>query len=350
MYAQDTAVLVDGPYIRYNKNKIFIQHIYSKGGIKYVSTDSAVYSNKKPTIVQVPTDIAGQSFSVVIKSKLSDEKPEVNKADKIFILSDIEANFKAFKELLQANKIIDEHFNWIFGEGHLVLTGDFFDRGHQLSEVLWLIYSLEEKAKTAKGYVHFVLGNHEIMNLNGDLRYVHPKYYEHAKLLNRTYLSLYDEQTELGRWLRTKNIMEKVGPILFMHGGASRYINYMAATLDEINAMARPYYADTTYNYPNNKIELLFSDHGPLWYRGYYIGKEKATMGQVDSTLNLYGAKYIATGHTIVGEEINSYFNGKIFNTDVSHAKGISQAILFENKKFYRVNNKGEMKELNNAN
>lgn len=347
MHAQDTAVLFDGPYIRYNKNKIYIQNIHIKQGTKFVTTDSSVYSAKKPVTVQVPTDIAGQTFSVVLKSKLSDEKSETNKVDKIFILSDIEANFKAFRELLQANKIIDDEFNWLFGDGHLVLTGDFFDRGNQLSEVLWLIYSLEEKAKAAKGYVHFVLGNHEIMNLNGDLRYVHSKYYEHAKLLNRTYLSLYDENTELGRWLRTKNIMEKVGPILFMHGGASRYINYMAAPIDEINKMARPYYADTTYNYPDKKIELLFSDEGPLWYRGYYLGKDKATMGQVDSTLNLYGTSYIATGHTIVSEVINSYFNGKIFNTDVSHAKGFSQAILFENKKFYRVNNKGERWELN---
>lgn len=349
MSGQDTAVLFDGPYVRYNKNKIFIQNIYIKNGTKFATVDSAAYSNKKPWVVQVPTDISGRTFSVNLKSKLPDEKTETNKVDKIFILSDIEANFKAFRELLQVNKVIDEHFNWIFGEGHLVLTGDFFDRGNQLSEVLWLIYSLEEQAKAAKGYVHFILGNHEIMNLNGDLRYVHPKYYEHAKLLNRTYLSLYDENTELGRWLRTKNIIEKVGPILFMHGGASRYLNYMAASLDEINKMARPYYGDTTYNYPDLKIELLFSDNGPLWYRGYYIGKDKATMGQVDSTLNLYGAKYIATGHTIVSEEINSYFNGKIFNTDVSHAKGFSQAVLFENKKFYRLNNKGERWELNSA-
>ena len=142
IHAQDTAVLFDGPYIRYNKNKIYIQNIYIKQGTKFVTNDSSVYSTKKPVTVQVPTDIAGHTFSVELKSKLSDEKSETNKVDKIFILSDIEANFKAFRELLQANKIIDDKYNWLFGEGHLVLTGDFFDRGNQLSEVLWLIYSL----------------------------------------------------------------------------------------------------------------------------------------------------------------------------------------------------------------
>lgn len=346
MHAQDTTTLIDGPYVRYAKNKIYIQNIVQKGGVKSMTIDSMVYSNKKPITLRVPTDVAGQTYSVTLKSKLSDEKAESPKVSKLFVISDIEANFKALKELLINNKITDTEFNWTFGDGHLILTGDFFDRGNQQNEVLWMIYSLEEKAKAAKGYVHFVLGNHEIMNLNGDLRYVNAKYYEHARLLNRSYLSLYDENTELGRWLRTKNIMERVGPILFMHGGASKFINMMALPLEDINKMARPYYGDTSMQYPNPQVDLLFGDQGPLWYRGYYIGKDKASQSQIDSTLSLYNTKYISTGHTIVSEEIKSYFGGKVFNTDVSHAKGFSQGILYEGEKFYRVNNKGERWEL----
>ena len=45
-----------------------------------------------------------------------------------------------------------------------------------VTEVLWLIYSLEEKAKAAGGYVHYILGNHEIMNMSNDLRYVQNRY------------------------------------------------------------------------------------------------------------------------------------------------------------------------------
>jgi hypothetical protein len=117
---------------------------------------------------------------------------------------------------------MDSAYNWIFGDGHLVLTGDFFDRGDQVTEVLWLIYSLEDKAKAVGGYVHFVLGNHEIMNLSGDLRYLHPKYVQNTVLLNEDYMgSLYGESSEIGRWLRTKNIVEKVGTILFAHAGIS---------------------------------------------------------------------------------------------------------------------------------
>ena len=106
--------------------------------------------------------------------------------------------------MLQNNGVIDKDFNWTFGNGHLVLTGDFVDRGEQVTEVLWLIYALEDKAKEAGGYVHYVLGNHEIMNMSGDLRYLNKKYVDNAALLNAHFVTLYGENSELGRWLRTK--------------------------------------------------------------------------------------------------------------------------------------------------
>ena len=341
--------IADGPYVNYRDKQIVVTTIYHDGnGKKYVGADSFAVSSKKSIELLVPTDEAGKKFVVKFKSKLENEKAEYNKVKKQFIVSDIEANFKAFRTLLQANGVIDENLDWTFGEGHLVLTGDFFDRGNQLNEVLWLIYSLEDKANAAKGYVHFILGNHEVMNLNADLRYVHPKYHENAQLMNRTYLSLFGDDTELGRWLRTKNIIERVGDMLCMHGGVSRYLNIMGLSLTEINGLARPYYADTSYNYPNVQTEIMFSDQGPLWYRGYYAGpaNERATQGQVDSSLQLFRAKFIATGHTIVAHTVGLYFNGKVFNTDVPHAQGISEAILIEDNKFFKVNLKGERKEM----
>src|SRR6185503_2902022 len=167
-------------------------------------------------------------------------------------------NFAGFRKLLQAGGVIDADYNWTFGNGHLVLTGDFVDRGDQVTEVLWLIYSLEEKAKAAGGYVHFILGNHEIMNMSNDLRYLHPKYVENTMLLNEHYMTLYGENSELGRWLRTKNIMEKVGDMIYTHGGISSQMNLVNSSISDINKMARPFYGDTNYNYPNVKLEIIY--------------------------------------------------------------------------------------------
>ena len=114
-------------------------------------------------------------------------------------------------------------------------------------EVLWLIYSLEEKAKAAGGYVHFILGNHEIMNMTGDMRYVQARYPEHAALMNKHYMQLFGADTEIGRWLTTKNVAERIGNIMFAHGGFSPYVNHMQLPLKALNDLVRPYYRDSSY-------------------------------------------------------------------------------------------------------
>jgi hypothetical protein len=208
--------------------------------------------------------------------------------------------------------------------------------------VLWLIYSLEEKAKAAGGNVHLILGNHEIMNMSGDLRYLNEKYKNNATLLNERYDELYGENSELGRWLRTKNVVEKVGDMLYTHGGISSLVNNMNIPVSKINDLARPFYSDSSNSYPDLKTEIIFSDYGPFWYRGYYMGKEIATEQQVDSTLDKFDVKHISTGHTIVADTVSVRFNGKVFDTDVHHAKGFSEGLLIENGKFYRVSTLGE--------
>ena len=113
-----------------------------------------------------------------------------------------------------------------------------------------------------------------------------------------------------------------------------------------MNEIARPFYSDSTFQYPDMKTEILYSDYGPFWYRGYYTGKEIATQQQIDSTLDKYDVKRIATGHTIVSDTISVHYNGKVFNTDMLHAKGLSGALLIDNGKFYRASVLGEKLQL----
>ena len=195
---------LDGPYVLYKNNQVFVKYTVKSEGLKELRADSVALSQKKELMLRVNTDEPGETFTVRLKDQLQNEKSEYRAVNKLMALSDIEGNFGAFRKLLQANGVIDADFNWTFGDGDLVLVGDFCDRGSQVTEVYWLIYSLEEKARAAGGYVHYVLGNHEIMNMSGDLRYLHGKYLETQLLLNEKYESLYDENSELGRWLRTK--------------------------------------------------------------------------------------------------------------------------------------------------
>ncbi|MEO6328322.1 MAG: metallophosphoesterase [Ginsengibacter sp.] len=331
----------DGPYVQYKGEQIFVKYVMENDGIKILKTDTIALQQKENLLLKVMTDISGKTFDVHLKKKLQNEKSESPKVKKMVALSDIEGNFAAFRKLLLATKVIDEDFNWIFGDGHLVLVGDFFDRGQQVTEVLWFIYYLEEKAKAAGGYIHFVLGNHEIMNLSGDLRYVPQKYLDNAKLLNQKYVTLYDENSEIGRWLRTKNVVEKIGDIIFAHGGISDNINRMNISSNAINKLARPYYADSTYKYSDERSDTIFSDAGPFWYRGYYVKNNLAISVQIDNTLSRFSVNHIITGHTIVADTISVWYNGKLLNTDVHHAEGKSEALLIDNGKFYRVNADG---------
>jgi hypothetical protein len=117
--------------------------------------------------------------------------------------------------ILKREGIIDNNFNWTYGNGHLIISGDLFDRGFHITECMWLVYKLETEAEAQGGKVHLILGNHEIFNLTDDWRYVETKYFDNAQLMGKRMNELYDTNTELGRWLRSKNIIEKIGDYAF---------------------------------------------------------------------------------------------------------------------------------------
>jgi Calcineurin-like phosphoesterase len=217
----DEREVTDGPYVTYSDSRMYVNYIVKDGDTLARKVDSMEIGRRSGYVLKVSTEVPGKTFEVKLKAKLQEERSVWGKPKRALVISDIEGNFMALRKLLVANKVIDEDFNWTFDDGHLLFIGDFVDRGKQQTEVLWLIYSLEDKAKAAGGYVHYVLGNHEIMNLSGDLRYLDPKYFQAAKLMNKHYVEVMGEKSELGRWLRTKNVAEKIGDILYVHGGIS---------------------------------------------------------------------------------------------------------------------------------
>jgi hypothetical protein len=228
-----------------------------------------------------------------------------------------------------------------------------FDRGMQVTECLWLMYALEEKAKVAGGYVHFVLGNHEIMNMQGNHYYTTNKYKTNAALMGKTLTELYGENSELGRWLRTKNIIEKIGDLLFVHGGISPEMNRSPLGIEEINALARPYYGNKIDSANKDLLTIYDSRYGeryrisPFWSRGYYNvrttkGVGKISNEQLDTTLNKFNVHRIITGHTVVADTISVHYEGRVINTDTKHAKGLSEALLIEGNRYYRVNDTGD--------
>jgi hypothetical protein len=198
-------------------------------------------------------------------------------------IGDVHGDFKDFCAILQHVGLIDDQHHWTGGKATLVQLGDLIDRGPKAREVLDLMISLEEQAPKAGGQVVALLGNHEAMNLIGDLRYVTAENYasfadsdsekrqkaayqeyvawrkSHPQLLAELYNPVLAEteaewmmkhppgfvehreafslKGNYGKWLRQRPALVKIGGVIFLHGGISPTL--IALKLDDINARIR---------------------------------------------------------------------------------------------------------------
>jgi hypothetical protein len=91
---------------------------------------------------------------------------------RVVVIGDVHGAYDALVEALRDTGLIGADLRWTGGTTHLVSLGDLLDRGADVREVLDLVMRLENEASAAGGRVHVLLGNHELMNLTGDLRYV----------------------------------------------------------------------------------------------------------------------------------------------------------------------------------
>lgn len=341
---------VDGPYI-------IADTAY------YVTSNNKIETRKVNVSDTISVEVNNSSkdrFSFLLDRQISKPKDVYEMPEKIVALSDIEGNFDGFSSFLMANKIIDADYNWTFSNGHLVLNGDFVDRGNNVVPVLWLIYKLEKQAESQGGKVHYILGNHEIMNFQGKWSYNDRRYIKSAKTLSKendwdkAVRFMYSDKTELGKWLRSKNVMKKIGNYIFVHAGLSPEILKYKVSVADINRIARDNWDKDLYDVEeNNKVENFISGKkGIYWYRGLamdYKYYPKITEMELNQVLAFYDADKIVFGHT-VKDDITKEFNGKAINTDIKHGQekntGKTKGILIENGTEYKIDDKGNKQEI----
>lgn len=333
--AQDSLV-TDGPYIFYHNGMAYAKSVVKGNGIYKAVSDSFPETDRDKHLVTVHVDGHPEwDFTVNLKPVIS--IPSAITSDKnksrVVVISDIEGEFEHFRDLLLATKVINKKYEWIFGKGKLVIAGDLFDRGTQVCQFLWLLYKLEGEAAEKGGEVHVILGNHDIMNLSGDFRYVESVYTHNSNLMATSYGSLYASDTELGRWLRSKNIIENINGLLVMHGGVSPEVLSQKRSVDVINQICRPYY-DQPQNIPDS-LKDMFNKNALFWYRGYFVDP-RADELLVDSTLAFYGARRIIVGHDII-DHISMLFHGKVIGVDVNEHEGRHEALMIRRGKFTRI-------------
>jgi hypothetical protein len=104
----------------------------------------------------------------------AEEAPQVTwqGIERVVAFADVHGAYAELTTLLRSVGVIDADLRWTGGRTHLVSLGDLLDRGADSRKVMDLLMRLQGEAATAGGQVHVVLGNHEAMNVLGDLRYV----------------------------------------------------------------------------------------------------------------------------------------------------------------------------------
>jgi len=90
----------------------------------------------------------------------------------IVAIGDVHGDLDATRSALRLAGAIDAEDRWIGGQLVVVQTGDQLDRGDEERAILDLFDRLRSQAAAAGGAFHALLGNHELMNAKGDLRYV----------------------------------------------------------------------------------------------------------------------------------------------------------------------------------
>jgi len=324
----DKSQLSDLPYIFINKHEATLKWINNgQEQSQTISTNSKVDLNSEFT------------FRIDDLLKICTEQMhEHHNIENIVVLSDIHGQYDLFKQLLRVNKVIDSNGNWQYQNGHLVVIGDAFDRGDKVNETLWHLLKLMQQAQNEGGNVHYLLGNHDIMVLNGDLRYINDKYKQIEELTEHTYQELYGDNTLMGKWLRSCPVVLRINDVLFSHGGLSLTMVNHGFSIDKINQL---FATDIIDNHKDSiradeKLSLLARSQGPIWYRGYFTDTT-LTNASIDSILHHFNAKQIIVGHTSM-ERVEVLFDKRILAADTSIKKGENGELLFiENKHYYRA-------------
>lgn len=355
---EETLEHIDGPYVYTETDSLTIITVEKNRDSSYYIENKKIQKSINQEIVCKVDNLDKDHFSVILMDEYRIPESIYSSQDRVFVTSDIEGNFNAFYSLLVGNKIMSKDFNWTFGNGHLVIAGDMVDRGNNVMPCLWLLYKLEQDAKINGGQVHYILGNHDVMNMQLNLKYVQPKYIQLAKILSNkendqeAYKHLMSNTNELVKWIKSKNTIEKIGNSLFLHGGISEDLVDTGLSIQEINDYVRKYIDNDLYGNPGNDeyANLIFGPMGPLWYRGlvkdhkkYY---KKIDSNSLDDILRFYNVEHIIIGHTIIDDQVTADFKGKVIRVDIKHSNkkftGKSQALLIENNFFYRVNDRGD--------
>ena len=251
-------------------------------------------------------EIVSKGSALLLLLLVLSVQPSALAEPRIVVMGDLHGDFPRLIELLQMSELADSQSKWVGGDAILVITGDLMDRGPQVRGVMDMLMALEKEAGKQKGKVVTLFGNHEMMNIIGDLRYVTPEIYasfadnksekrrkdaykKYLKIRRRQardmdqpepaetpeleaewmaerplgfveYREAMSRQGKYGRWLRKLPAIAQIGNTIFLHGGIHPELGSLG--IDELNERIKQEVVNfdfiTEYLVREDLIELFF--------------------------------------------------------------------------------------------
>jgi hypothetical protein len=225
----------------------------------------------------------------------------------------------------------DDNGHWAGGALVVVQVGDEIDRGDDDRAVLDLIDRLSEEASAAGGAVIALLGNHEAMNVQLDLRYPSPAglkgfadvpglRLDHPKLADlpeaaRARGAAFMPGGPYALRLAKRDALAIVGDTVFVHGGVlPKHITY------GLSRMNRELHSWMSGETPPPSAQVLGED-GPLWSRRYSAAPDAADCQVLEEVLKTMQATRMVVGHTVQRGGISAACDGKVWRIDVGMSR-----------------------------
>jgi hypothetical protein len=261
-------------------------------------------------------------------------------AQRIVAIGDLHGDLAATRTALRIAGAIDEHDDWVGGTMVVVQTGDQLDRGDDELEILDLLDALTAQAQTAGGAVHVLNGNHELMNVKQDLRYVtlggfldflptpvaDPEAVDPQTVVDAVHerLRACRPGKAFAKRLLHRNVITIVGDTVFVHGGVLPHV--VDYGIERLNQETRAWImADRPY-----PPDILLASDGPVWSRHYSSDPDVEDCRLLEDALDGLGARRMVVGHTVRNEGISAACEDMVWRIDVGMARhyGGSPAVL----------------------
>ncbi|KAI3988115.1 hypothetical protein MKX01_011904 [Papaver californicum] len=321
------------------------------------------------SFVDTFVDYAFSGFILPQKPKqtLTSIQTRYTSPDRLIAIGDLHGDLEKSKQSFKLAGLIDNSDRWIGGNTTVVQIGDVLDRGDDEIKILYFLEKLKHEALKSGGLIITMNGNHEIMNVDGDFRYVTPaslnefrvwtSWFNIGNSMKNLCGGIDNKQKDIykgvpnvfpgirqefhegfrnriaalrpngpisGRFISGNPTILVIGDSVFVHGGLLK--NHVEYGLERINNEVRDW-----INGFKGRISpgYLRGRDSVVWLRRFSeeLARNCDCSALEHVLATIPGAKRMIMGHTIQQVGINGVCENKAIRIDVGMSKGCGDGL-----------------------